>query len=121
MNIMPRIYEELQALGITANYRGRNQAAKAIQLALEDESRLDHVTKEIYWEVAEFVGCNRSDVERNLRTVAQRAWSVSRDYLTAIAHYHLPAAPTASELIAIVAFHIRQTDLPSSSGQQSLS
>ena len=106
-----RIYDELQRLGIAANYRGRKQAALAIQLALENEDRLDHVTKEIYWEVAESIGCNYDNIERNLRTVSHRAWNVSRSYLLKIAHYDLTAAPTASEFIAIVATHIRRTDL----------
>lgn len=105
-----RIYDELQALGITANYKGRRQAALAIQLALEDEDRLDHVTKEIYWKVADLTGCNRIDIERNLRTVSHRAWKVSRPYLLKIAHYDMLAAPTASEFISIVASHIKRSE-----------
>ena len=38
------IHEELQALGITPNYKGYQQAVCAIQLALEEESRLRNVT-----------------------------------------------------------------------------
>lgn len=50
------IHEELQALGITPNYKGYQQAVCAIQLALEEESRLRNVTKEIYWVVADAMG-----------------------------------------------------------------
>ena len=48
---------------------GYQQAVCAIQLALEEESRLRNVTKEIYWVVADAMGCARSDIERNLRTL----------------------------------------------------
>ena len=71
------IHEELQALGITPNYKGYQQAVCAIQLALEEESRLRNVTKEIYWVVADAMGCARSDIERNLRTLSLRAWRVN--------------------------------------------
>ena len=71
------MHEELQALGITPNYKGYQQAVCAIQLALEEESRLRNVTKEIYWVVADAMGCARSDIERNLRTLSLRAWRVN--------------------------------------------
>ena len=106
---MLRIYDELQALSITANYKGYRQAALAISLALENEDRLDHVIKEIYWDVADQIGCDRSDIERNLRTVSHRAWKVCRSRLQTIAHYPLSAPPSASEFIAILAVHIKRT------------
>ena len=105
-----RILDELQALGITANYAGYMQAALAIEFALEDEDRLTHVTKEIYWPVADFIGCKRCDIERNIRTVSHRAWKLSRKRLLKIARYELPAAPTASEFISILVSHIRRSD-----------
>ena len=33
------IYQELQALGVTANYKGYKQLALAVQLALQQEER----------------------------------------------------------------------------------
>ncbi len=59
----------------------------AIQLALEEESRLRNVTKEIYWVVADAMGCARSDIERNLRTLSLRAWQVNPLRLQEIAPY----------------------------------
>ena len=92
------IHEELQALGITPNYKGYQQAVCAIQLALEEESRLRNVTKEIYWVVADAMGCARSDIERNLRTLSLRAWRVNP----------LSAPPAASQLITILTTHIQR-------------
>lgn len=105
-----RICDELQSVGITANYTGYKQAVLAIELALLNEDRLSNVTKEIYWPVADSIGCARSNIERNIRTVSLRAWKVGRKRLIEIARYDLPAAPTASEFISIVASHIRRSD-----------
>lgn len=109
-----RICDELQALSITANYTGRRQTAMAIELALQDEDRLSNVTKEIYWVVADSIGCKRCDIERNIRTVSHRAWKEGRQRLIEIARYDLHAAPTASEFISILASHIRRSDMASS-------
>ena len=69
----------LRSLGITEKYAGFSLAVTAISLCFERPSRLRSVTKEVYWETAELHGCNRSDVERNIRTVIHHA-SVS-DFL----------------------------------------
>lgn len=64
----------LRSLGITEKYAGFSLAVTAISLCFERPSRLRSVTKEVYWETAELHGCNRSDVERNIRTVIHHAW-----------------------------------------------
>ena len=68
----------LRSLGITEKYAGFSLAVTAISLCFERPSRLRSVTKEVYWETAELHGCNRSDVERNIRTVIHHAWKVNR-------------------------------------------
>ena len=45
---MTTIQDTLRSFGITRCYKGFQYAAYAIQLAVEDESRLESVTKEIY-------------------------------------------------------------------------
>ena len=86
------IHEELQALGITPNYKGYQQAVCAIQLAL----------------VADAMGCARSDIERNLRTLSLRAWRVNPLRLQEITPYPLSAPPAASQLITILTTHIQR-------------
>ena len=103
------VQDTLQALGITRNYRGCIRAITAIELAMENEDRLEAVTKEIYREVAKRCGCNWSAVERNIRTVVQRAWRINRPLLIRMAGYPLEVPPTASEFIAIVANYIQRT------------
>ena len=103
------VQDTLQALGITRNYRGCHRAITAIELAMENEDRLEAVTKEIYLEVAKKCGCNWSAVERNIRTVVQRAWRINRPLLIRMAGYPLEVPPTASEFIAIVANFIQRS------------
>lgn len=104
------IYDELQRLGVTKNYCGCKQLALAVGLAIEDESRLLHITKEIYWEVADLCGCDRSDVERNIRTMAHRAWKVNPSRLMRLAGYPLNASPSVSELITMLVIYVQRCD-----------
>ena len=103
---MTTIQDTLRSFGITRCYKGFQYAAYAIQLAVEDESRLEAITKEIYEETAEHFGCNGAAVERNIRTVVERAWKINSRLLREIAGYNLDHIPTASEFIEIMATHI---------------
>lgn len=103
------IYNHLHQLGITGNYIGHKQASIAVQLALEDENRLQSITHEIYEVVAERCGCNVKSVERNIRTVIFRAWRTNREQLIQMAGFPLTAAPTVSQFIDILATHILRT------------
>ena len=49
---MMSIQETLRLFGITRCYKGFLHTAYAIQLAVENENRLEAVTKEIYMETA---------------------------------------------------------------------
>lgn len=106
---MDEIQEILRALGIGRNYRGYQRTAIAIALALEDESRLTAVTKEIYCSTAEHTGCQWTAVERNIRTVIQRAWKINPQQLVHMAGYPMTIPPTASEFIEIVTNYILRT------------
>lgn len=103
---MDEIQEILRELGIGMTYRGYQRTAIAIALALEDESRLTAVTKEIYARTGTQTDCQWTAVERNIRTVIQRAWKVNPQRLTQMAGYPLTAPPTASEFIEIITNHI---------------
>lgn len=107
---MNRIEDLLMSLGITRNYRGYRRTALAIQLAMEREERLEAVTKEIYWEVARLCDCTWTAVERNIRTVVQRAWRVNPARLAEMARYPLEKPPTASQFIALTAACLRRDD-----------
>ena len=102
------ICNELRDLGITANYKGYKQAAWAIHLALEDEARLNNISREIYHPLAQLFYCSHTSIERNLRTVAHRAWSLRRTYLQELAGRELAVPPTASMFITILSARIRR-------------
>ena len=59
----------LRRLGICSTYKGYKATVLALTLALEDENRLNSITKNIYSEVARQLGSTPSAVERNMRTV----------------------------------------------------
>ena len=109
------ICNELRTLGITANYKGYKQAAWAIHLALDDERRLDDISKEIYQPIAQLFFCYINSVERNLRTVSRRAWTLQREHFQEIAGCDLPAPPTASAFLRILVNHLRTNVLPTES------
>ena len=92
----------LRSLGITEKYAGFSLAVTAISLCFERPSRLRSVTKEVYWETAELHGCNRSDVERNIRTVIHHALS----------EYPLLAPPSVSDFLQIMVSHLKKAMLP---------
>lgn len=104
------IENELHILGVTKNYKGYSQLKFAIERALEDEFRLQSVSKEIYIPVAERCGCPDYTVERNIRTVIHRIWKTHRNTLCEIAGYIPKAEPSASELIAIIVTDIQRRE-----------
>ena len=110
---MEHVAESLRRLGILRTYLGHRAVLAAVQLALEDESRLHQVTKGIYMEAARRCGQSWSAVERNIRTAARRAWEANPRYLEQLAGYPLDGPPSASELIEILATDaMRQFQFP---------
>lgn len=109
---MTAIQDLLRLFGITRCYKGFRHTAYAIFLAVQDESRLEAVTKEIYMETASHFGCNWTAVERNIRTAAARAWKVNRHLLLEMAGYPLTCTPVASEFIEILASYILRSSQP---------
>ena len=104
-----QIKDTLRSLGITTNYYGFHRTLSAVVLVLEDSDRLQSVTREIYWVIAAECGCKRSAVERNIRTVIQRAWRVNPRQLIVMAGYPLTEPPTASEFIEIIANYVERS------------
>ena len=109
---MMSIQETLRLFGITRCYKGFLHTAYAIQLAVENENRLEAVTKEIYMETAEHFECNWTAVERNIRTAVSRAWSVNPDLLCQIAGYPLKTEPSASQFIEMISSYIIRSHQP---------
>ena len=111
---MTIVQDTLRLFGITRCYKGFKHTTYAIYLAVQDESRLDAVTKEIYMETADHFGCKWTAVERNIRTVVARAWRGNRPLLSEMAGYPLETEPSASGFIEIIATYIIRSHQPQS-------
>lgn len=103
------IEETLQALHISRRYAGRRQLAEAVRLALEDESRLEKTTKQLFTPVAERSGCTPGSVIRNVRTVTGRTWELYPELLRQMARLPLDGPPSASEMVEIIMTYILRT------------
>ena len=102
----------IEACIITRCYKGFKHTEYAICLAIQDESRLEAITKEIYMETAAHFECNWTAVERNIRTAVSRAWSVNPDLLCQMAGYPLEAEPTSSQFIEIISSYTIRSQQP---------
>ena len=109
---MTTIEDTLRPFGVTRCYKGFHHTTYAVLLAVQDESRLETVTTEIYMKTASHFSCKWTAVERNIRTVVARAWRVNRPLLCEMAGYPLEIEPTASEFIEIIASYILRTSQP---------
>ena len=101
-----RIHELLLTLGIGHQYLGHNITAQAVDLAMHDENCLLCVKKGILMPIAAARHCDWRTVERNIRTVIHRAWTLHRDSLSAIAFCHLNHEPSVSEFLDILVSHM---------------
>ena len=109
---MTTIQDTLRSLGITRCYKGFSHTSYAIYLVIQDKSRLESVTKEIYMKTASHFDCQWTSVERNIRTAVARAWKINRSLLFEMAGYPLTRVPTASEFIEILACYIQKYSHP---------
>ena len=102
------IEQIIHQLGIYSVYRGYPYLIYAIQISLENEDRLRHVTKELYSEIARHFECNIPGIERSLRTVITQCWEYgNREYLMELAGHKLYRKPSPGEFISIVTYYVR--------------
>lgn len=111
---MQEIQSLLQTLGVGRNYVGFYQTARAVFLVLEDETRLESVTRYIFKAIGAECGCSWRAVERNIRTVIQRCWQINPQFLSGIARYPLAAPPTIVEFLDIVSLYLARKGVSAS-------
>lgn len=105
------VQDILEELGVTRAYKGYSHTEYALELVLEDEDRLEAVTKKVYQETARHFHCHWTAVERNIRTVIQRVWRVNPTLLQKMARYPLTEAPTTRDFLSIITAYIQRTAL----------
>lgn len=100
------IHELLLTLGIGRQYLGHNITAQAIHLVMQDEDSLLCIKKGIYMPIAASRHCDWRTVERNIRTVIHRAWTLNSESLRSIAFFSLQHEPSVSEFLDILVSHL---------------
>lgn len=105
------IREMLRSLGIGRQYQGYAAIVAAMNLLLENEERLVCIKQGVLCPVGEMLECDWRTVERNIRTVIQRAWNVKPDQVQAMMGYAMDRPPTLTEFLDMMVEYI--INLPS--------
>lgn len=100
-----QIHELLYTLGIGRHYLGHNITVQALQLILSDKDSLLCVKDGIYAPIAAQQHRDWRSIERNIRTVIRRAWTLNRPMLEHIALYPLEREPTVTEFLDILSVY----------------
>ncbi|MCI5596213.1 MAG: sporulation initiation factor Spo0A C-terminal domain-containing protein [Lachnospiraceae bacterium] len=109
---MKEIYQLILVLGIKRTYMGYHHLATAIQLVLEDESRLLYIHKWLYTDVARIHQTTPACIERNIRTVNLYCWNKgNRQLLNQIAGCPLKERPSNAEFIDILSCFLKDNSL----------
>lgn len=101
----------LHRVGLTYRYRSYGRMKMAVELALEDSSRLEAVVKEIYYPVSKEFHCTVKATEYSLRLAVKRAWRVDPDFIKQIAEYPVEKRPSVSAFIEILVYYIEKAPL----------
>ena len=102
------IEDLLQTLGINKSYKGYRRILLILCLALENEDRLEAVTKELYMEAASQLNCDWKALEHSLRTVIKRAWMTNPTLVQEMAGYSMSDYPVNSEFLSITVGYIQR-------------
>lgn len=106
---MKNIIRLLHCLGITPSYRGYRQIILALELLRKNEDLLCD-TMDFYSKVADLSTSPSTpgSVERNIRTLAERAWMINPKLLEKIAGYPLDAKPTNADFLSMLLNYIQR-------------
>ena len=74
MNYEKIIINTLDSFGVSRSYTGYNYVVYALLLTLEDNKRIECITKTLYLDVAKHFHTTWSCVEKNMRTVVNHVW-----------------------------------------------
>lgn len=103
---MRDIQSTMRSLGITRRYTGCKQLHYAINLSISNKNTTWLTLRYLYTETAAYYNCKWTAVERNIRTLAARAWKINPALLSEMSGYTLTSAPSASELIELISAYV---------------
>lgn len=101
--MISKIEDILRPFGVTPKYRSFCRMTAAVEEAMRMIRNDGTLSSGLYATVAERCGCSAVAVERNIRTLSQRAWKVNRQLVNDTAGYPLYSAPTAMEFVEMLA------------------
>lgn len=103
---MRDIQSTLRSLGITKCYKGYKQMYYALCLSTANKEKAGLTMRYLYTETAMYYNCKWTAVERNIRTLAARAWKVNPAFLSEMSGCPLKSAPSASDLIELISNYV---------------
>ena len=98
-----RVCHLLRRMGVTPNYTGFHQAARAACEAARRPELMLSLSKWLYPLVAREMNTTEAAVERNIRTVILRAWRQNSELLRQCARFPLNKRPTCGEFLDMLA------------------
>lgn len=109
-NIEQKVSEMLLELGVPANLKGFRYLKTAILMCFDDETKIEHITKSIYPDIANIYHTTPSRVERGMRHSLENM--IERGNLDYIYRFfgnsisRNTGKPTNSQFIATCAEHL---------------
>lgn len=89
---------------ITTRYQGYFLLPEAIDLAVKQYGNCLKITKDIYPEMSKRHGIPAKRIERNIRTVIEKAWKNNRSFMEEIAGEELTTFPSNGEFIDFITY-----------------
>lgn len=75
MNYKNVIISTLDSFGVNRSYTGYDYVIHGLLLIIEDEERLDCITKSLYLDIADYFHTTWNCVEKNMRTIVTSVWN----------------------------------------------
>ena len=75
MNYEKMIINTLDSFGVSRSYTGYNYVVHGLLLILEDDERIECITKTLYLDIAKHFHTTWACVEKNMRTVVNHVWN----------------------------------------------
>lgn len=101
----------LRCLGAQGTGYGLRQMACAVEAAMEDMSRLNHITKGLYQDVASEFNTDWKNIEKNIRSIRDTIWAEGeRGLLEELCGHRLERKPTNTQLLKILAEYLQSLE-----------
>lgn len=98
----------MRKFGITTRYQGYFLLPEAIGIVMEQYGSCLKITKDIYPEMSKRHGIPDKRIERNIRTVIEKAWENNRPFMEEIAGRELNVPPSNGEFLDFIVYWLME-------------